>query len=105
MAKVAAALKTAAMVLDEPTMGLGPEEDVVTLRLLVRQASRAGAAVLLSTRDPAFAERACDRLFLVDGGRLLASGTPASLLERYGAESMQEVLSSAIGIGRPTNGS
>ena len=87
------------LMIDEPTVGLDPES-VVILRSLVKNASRSGSAVLLATQDLAFAERVCDHLFLIDEGRLLASGTPTQLLERYGVGSVEEVFLSATGIGR-----
>ena len=37
------------------------------------------------------AERHCDRLAIIDHGRLVEQGEPAELLERHGAESLEEV--------------
>lgn len=74
----ASALKTAVMIVDEPTMSMDPE-GAFALRSLFRHASRAGAAILLATRNLAFAEHVCDHLFLVEEGRLLAGGAPADL--------------------------
>jgi ABC-2 type transport system ATP-binding protein len=87
------------ILIDEPTVGLDPE-NVVVLRRLVRHLSDAGSAVLLATQDLAFAEHVCDRLFLIHNGQLVADGSPASLLERYNADSIEGAFLTVTGIGR-----
>lgn len=87
------------ILIDEPTAGLDPESMVV-LRRLVKHIGRSGSAVLLATQDLAFAERACDQLFLIHSGRLIADGSPAQLRERYRANSVEEAFLAATGIGR-----
>jgi ABC-2 type transport system ATP-binding protein len=66
------------VILDEPTNDVDP----LRRRLLWEQvgalASR-GSAVLLVTHNVLEAERAVDRLAILDGGRVVAAGTPASL--------------------------
>ncbi|HEX2064105.1 MAG TPA: ATP-binding cassette domain-containing protein, partial [Acidimicrobiales bacterium] len=65
--------------LDEPTAGVDPGG-----RLLVRQAIRdlrdGGTCVVLATHELEEAERLADRVLIVDGGRVAASGTPAQLM-------------------------
>jgi ABC-2 type transport system ATP-binding protein len=66
------------VVLDEPTNDVDP----LRRRLLwqeVRRLGDAGVAVLLVTHNVMEAERAVDRLAVIDRGRLLAEGTPSSL--------------------------
>ncbi len=87
------------ILIDEPTVGLDPES-VVVLRRLVRHIGRGGSAVLLATQDLAFAERVCDHLFLMHNGRLVADGSPALLLERYRASSIEEAFLTVTGIRR-----
>jgi ABC-2 type transport system ATP-binding protein len=87
------------ILIDEPTGGLDPES-VVVLRRLVRHIGRTGSAVLLATQDLVFAERVCDHLFLIHNGRLVAEGSPALLLERYHASSIEEAFLAATGIER-----
>ncbi|MFW6354260.1 MAG: ATP-binding cassette domain-containing protein [Verrucomicrobiota bacterium] len=69
------------LVLDEPTAGLDP---AVCRELLDRLAAirGEGAGVLMSTHDLDEAERRCDRLAIIDRGRLVATGSPAELLSR-----------------------
>ncbi len=95
----ALSLDVPTILIDEPTVGLDPES-VVVLRRLVRHIGRSGCAVLLATQDLAFAERVCDRLFLIHNGRLVAEGSPAVVRERYHAGSIEEAFLAATGIGR-----
>ena len=43
------------------------------------------------------AERHCDRLAIMDGGRIVALGTPAELLTQHGARSLEEVFRAVTG--------
>jgi ABC-2 type transport system ATP-binding protein len=72
------------VMLDEPTNDVDP----VRRRLLWRQVRTLadhGAAVLLVTHNVIEAERSVDRLAILDEGRVIAEGTPASLKSRLGA--------------------
>lgn len=95
----ALSLDVPTILIDEPTVGLDPES-VIVLRRLVRHIGRTGSAVLLATQDLTFAERVCDYLFLIHDGRLVAEGSPASLLERYHVNSIEEAFLTVTGIGR-----
>lgn len=70
------------VLLDEPTVGVDPQsrERIFTA---VRARAAAGAAVLYSTHYMEEAERLCDRVVLIDRGRVLASGEPASLVRDH----------------------
>ena len=71
------------VVLDEPTNDVDP----VRRRLLwdeVRRVAERGAAVLLVTHNVREAERAVDSLVLLNHGKILASGTPASVVSQFG---------------------
>ncbi len=68
-----------AIVMDEPTASLDFGNQVVVLSE-VRQLAAQGLAVLLSTHDPDHAFSIGDRVALLDGGRLLAHGSPAEVL-------------------------
>ncbi len=72
------------LVLDEPTAGLDPaaRRDLHD-RILRRR--EAGCAVLLSTHDMAEAQRLCDRLAILDRGRIVACGQPGDLITQSGA--------------------
>ena len=75
---MAVAVPGEVVVLDEPTNDVDP----LRRRLLwqvVREVANRGSAVLLVTHNVLEAERAVDHLVLMDGGRVVAAGTPGSL--------------------------
>ncbi|HEY8819572.1 MAG TPA: ABC transporter ATP-binding protein, partial [Candidatus Limnocylindrales bacterium] len=67
------------LILDEPTAGMDPEARAAT-RVIVADLRDAGAAILLTSHDLTDVERLADRIFVLDGGRIVASGTPAGLM-------------------------
>ena len=73
------------MIFDEPTNGL----DVMSARTIVgfvRECRAAGKAVIYSTHIMSEADKLCDRIGIIHGGRLLAEGTPASLKSLHGGD-------------------
>jgi ABC-2 type transport system ATP-binding protein len=66
------------VILDEPTAGMDPEARATT-RAIVADLRDSGAAVLLTSHDLTDVERLADRICVLDGGRIVASGTPAEL--------------------------
>ncbi|MCX8086276.1 MAG: ATP-binding cassette domain-containing protein [Rhodocyclaceae bacterium] len=69
------------LVLDEPTTGLDPQaRHLIWDRL--KKLLLAGKTILLTTHFMDEAERLCDRLAIVDAGRIIAAGTPRGLIER-----------------------
>jgi len=64
--------------LDEPTAGLDPHGRATTWEL-VRTLSARGATVLLTTHAMDEAEQLCDRVGIINAGRLVAEGAPAEL--------------------------
>jgi ABC-2 type transport system ATP-binding protein len=71
------------LLLDEPTVGLDPRAAYV-LKTTLRQRAEAGGTVLLSTHILEIAEGLCDRVGILDHGRLLAVGTLEELRTRHG---------------------
>jgi ABC-2 type transport system ATP-binding protein len=71
-------------ILDELTTGLDPQARQETWRLVEGLRDR-GVTVLLVTHLMEEAERLCDRLAVIDAGRVAATGTPASLVAEAGA--------------------
>jgi ABC-2 type transport system ATP-binding protein len=75
------------LLLDEPTAGVDPQSRASLLDL-VRSLAAEGAAVLYTTHYMEEAERLCDRVGVMDHGRLLDCGTVSELLARHGREAM-----------------
>jgi len=69
----------AVLLLDEPTVGVDPQsfESIVAA---IRAHAKGGAALLYSTHHMEEAEQLCDRVVLIDRGRAVATGTPASVI-------------------------
>ncbi len=65
------------LILDEPTIGLDPHQ-VQDVRALIQEIG-ARRTVLLSTHILSEAEQMCDRIAIIDRGRIIAIGTPAEL--------------------------
>ncbi len=77
------------LILDEPTTGLDPQARHLIwqkLRLLKRQ----GTTMLLTTHYMEEAEQLCDRVLIMDNGKILDSGSPEALVVRHvGAEVLE----------------
>lgn len=70
------------LILDEPTTGLDPQARQLIwqrLRTLLAQ----GKSLILTTHYMEEAERLCDRLVIIDSGRILVSGSPADLVRQH----------------------
>ncbi len=65
------------LILDEPTIGLDPVQ-IIRIRETIRELGR-DRAVLLSTHILPEVEAVCDRVLIIDRGRIVAEGTPAEL--------------------------
>jgi ABC-2 type transport system ATP-binding protein len=76
--------------LDEPTTGLDPQSRR-QLWDLVLEFKASGGTVLLTTHYMEEAERLCDRVAIVDNGRVIALGTPGELIAQLGAEHVVEI--------------
>jgi ABC-2 type transport system ATP-binding protein len=71
--------------LDEPTTGLDPGARRA-LWQTIRDLREGGATVVLSTHSMEEAEQLCDRVAIMDRGRVVACDTPAALIRELGAE-------------------
>jgi len=74
--------------LDEPTIGLDVVAKQRVRDFLVEINRERGVTVLLTTHDLGDIERLCDRLLVIDHGRLIWDGRIPDLKERYGADRM-----------------
>ena len=79
------------MVLDEPTTGLDPQARLLMWQLLLGLRER-GITLILTTHYMEEASRLCDRLVIMDEGKILAEGTPRSLIEHFAAPDVLEII-------------
>jgi ABC-2 type transport system ATP-binding protein len=75
------------IVVDEPMIGLDPKSARL-LKDLFRQFVDRGGTVLMSTHTLEVAETMCDRIAIVHGGKIIASGTMTELQEQTASEDM-----------------
>jgi ABC-2 type transport system ATP-binding protein len=85
--------------LDEPTTGLDPQSRRQLWELIERFKAE-GRSILLTTHYMDEAERLCDRVAIVDHGRVIAEGTPRELIASLRAE---HVLEFALTDGKPAD--
>ena len=78
------------LLLDEPTTGLDPQARHVVWDRLFRLKQR-GVTLVLTTHYMDEAEQLCDRLVVMDAGKIAASGSPRELIERYSTAEVLEL--------------
>jgi len=78
------------LLLDEPTTGLDPQARHVVWDRLYRLKQQ-GTTLVLTTHYMDEAEQLCDRLVVMDGGKIAAHGSPRQLIERYSTPEVLEL--------------
>jgi lipooligosaccharide transport system ATP-binding protein len=78
------------LLLDEPTTGLDPQARHVVWDRLFRLKQR-GVTLVLTTHYMDEAEQLCDRLVVMDKGKIAAEGSPRELIERYSSRDVVEL--------------
>jgi len=78
------------LLLDEPTTGLDPQARHVLWDRLYRL-KQSGVTLVLTTHYMDEAEQLCDRLVVMDEGRIVAEGSPRELIERYSPREVLEL--------------
>jgi lipooligosaccharide transport system ATP-binding protein len=96
------------VLLDEPTTGLDPQARHLVWERLFRLKQQ-GVTLVLTTHYMDEAEQLCDRLVVMDGGRIVAEGSPRALIEehstrevvelRFVAESQEDFAGKLVGLG------
>jgi len=84
------------MIFDEPTVGL----DVMTARVIIafiRECRDRDKTVIFSTHVMSEAEKLCEKIGIIDGGRLHAEGSLAELRQRYGEQDLEEIFVKIVG--------
>lgn len=77
--------------LDEPTTGLDPRSRQ-TMWELIKQLAESGTTILLTTQYMEEADHLADNIVVIDGGKVIAEGTPSSLKARVGSDRSEIVL-------------
>ncbi|MFE1781741.1 ATP-binding cassette domain-containing protein [Streptomyces sp. NPDC059506] len=88
--------RPAVLFLDEPTAGLDPQSRLALWDVLAPLAAE-GRTVFLTTHNMEEADQHCDRVAIIDHGRILALGTPAELKHGLGSDTVVTV----VARGRP----
>jgi len=78
------------LILDEPTTGLDPQARHVVWDRLFRLKQQ-GVTLILTTHYMDEAEQLCDRLVVMDGGRIAAEGSPRELIDTYSTREVLEL--------------
>ncbi|MEV6375366.1 ABC transporter ATP-binding protein [Micromonospora musae] len=78
------------VLLDEPTTGLDPQARHLVWERLFRLKQQ-GVTLVLTTHYMDEAEQLCDRLVVMDGGRIVAEGSPRVLIERHSTREVVEL--------------
>ena len=78
------------LMLDEPTTGLDPQARHVLWDRLFRLKEQ-GVTLVITTHYMDEAEQLCDRLVVMDKGRIMAEGSPADLIKQYSSKEVLEV--------------
>jgi lipooligosaccharide transport system ATP-binding protein len=79
-----------AMLLDEPTTGLDPQARHMLWERLYRL-KQTGVTLVLTTHYMDEAEQLCDRLVIMDGGKIVAEGSPAALVAAHATREVVEL--------------
>ncbi|GIJ36173.1 ABC transporter ATP-binding protein [Micromonospora sediminimaris] len=78
------------VLLDEPTTGLDPQARHLVWERLFRLKQQ-GVTLVLTTHYMDEAEQLCDRLVVMDGGRIVAEGSPRALIEQHATREVVEL--------------
>ena len=78
------------VLLDEPTTGLDPQARHLVWERLFRL-KKQGVTLVLTTHYMDEAEQLCDRLVVMDGGKIVAEGSPRALIEQYSTREVVEL--------------
>jgi len=85
-----------AFFLDEPTVGLDPRSARL-IKDILRGVAERGTSVFLTTHILEIAERMCDRVAIINGGRVIATGTMEELRGGSGGESLEDIFLALTG--------
>jgi len=85
-------------ILDEPTSGLDVLHAYHIRKIIKNYVKQNGVTVLLSSHNMLEVEFLCDRVALVNKGKIVVEGKPAELKTQYGSQNLEEVFAKVVGI-------
>ena len=85
------------VVLDEPTAGLDVLHSVHVRGIIKQYVEKQGVTVLLSSHNMLEVEHLCNRVALINKGRIVAEGSPAELKKKANASNLEEVFAKVVG--------
>lgn len=91
-------IKPRLAILDEPTSGLDVTHAMYLRSVMRSYAKEFGVAILLSSHNMLEVEHLCDRVAFINEGRVMETGSPASLLSKYSAPNLEDAFMRVVGI-------
>jgi ABC-2 type transport system ATP-binding protein len=91
--------KPKVLFLDEPTTGLDPQSRATVWDYLEVLNKKEGITIFLTTQYLEEADRLCQRLCIVDAGKIVAEGSPAGLKKEIGADAITITVKNRTGAG------
>ena len=85
-------------VLDEPTSGLDVLHSVHVRGIIKQYVEKQGVTVLLSSHNMLEVEHLCDRVALINKGKIVAEGSPAELKAKYDSANLEEAFAKVVGL-------
>jgi ABC-2 type transport system ATP-binding protein len=79
------------LVLDEPTASLDPDVALRVRTGLREISAEQGTALLVTSHNMVEVERLCERVVFLSAGRVVADGTAAEIIERFGRSDLEDV--------------
>jgi ABC-2 type transport system ATP-binding protein len=92
------------LILDEPTASLDPEVATRIRASLMEVHRERRFTLLITSHNMSEIERLCRRVVFVANGRVVADGSPAEIVSRYGAEDLEGTFLAIAAGGRATHG-
>ena len=83
--------RPALLVLDEPTASLDPDVALRVRTGLREISAELGTALLVTSHNMVEVERLCERVVFLSAGQVVANGTPAQIIDRYGHDDLEGV--------------
>jgi ABC-2 type transport system ATP-binding protein len=79
------------LMLDEPTASLDPDTADWVRAMFQDYQKRTGATLLLASHNMTEVERLCDNVLMMKNGKIVDTGSPQDLLDRYGRDTLEDV--------------